>query len=180
MSKRSLTEGEIALAQSIYRDSIDYARVRVFDRGYAFLNAMGDMSYRGNIYLPHRHHHDFSSASLPKQRLFNHEMMHVWQVQNNVMDLLIAAALEVVKHPFNYSKAYLFLLEPGKDLLDYRFEQQAAIIDEYFLRKHGGTSMNRCLNKGDDTQVLLEAVLNNFLENPSYPRHERFPIPLLR
>jgi hypothetical protein len=174
MSQRSLTDGEIKLAQSIFVDSINYSAVRVYDRGYACLNAIGNMSYRGNIYLPDGHHHDFSLAPLREKRLFIHEGVHVWQHQNNILNLAIAAVREGVRHQFKYAKTYLFHLEPGKDLLDYGFEQQAAIIEEYFLRKQGGTPMGRCLNKENDTQALLEGVLENFLENPSYARRKRF------
>jgi hypothetical protein len=173
MSKRSLTDGEIKLAQSIFVDSINYSAVRVYDRGYAFLNSIGNMSYRGNIYLPDGHNHDFSQAPLPKKRLFIHEGVHVWQHQNNILNLAIEAVREGVKHQFKYAKTYLFRLEPGKDLLDYGFEQQAAIIEEYFLRKHGGTPLGRCLNKEDETLALLEGVLENFLENPSYASRKR-------
>jgi hypothetical protein len=177
MPKRSLTDGEIKLAQSIFFDSISYSAVRVYDRGYAFLNALGDMSYKGNIYLPDGHSHDFSQAPLPMKRLFIHEAVHVWQHQNNILNLALAAVREGVRHQFKYAKTYLFHLERDKDLLDYGFEQQAAIIEEYFLRQHGGTSMGRCLNKDNDTQALLEGVLENFLENPSYARRKKFPRP---
>jgi hypothetical protein len=180
MSKRFLTNGEIKLAQSIFSDSIDYPVVRVFDRGYAFLNAIGDMSYSGNMYLPVGHHHDFSRASLTQKRLFIHEGVHIWQHQNNIVNLVVAAVREGVKHQFQYAKAYFFRLDPGKDLLDYGFEQQAAIIEEHFLRKHGGPTMGRCLNEEHDTEALLKGVLKNFLDNPSYARRKRFVRPFLR
>lgn len=176
MSQRSLTPGEVALARSIFAESIHYPAVRVYNRGYAFIKAMGNMSYRGNIYLPDSHQEDFSRASLSAQRLFIHEGVHVWQHQNRVLNLAWAALREGVKHQFDYSRAYLFHLEPGRDLLDYGLEQQAAIIEEYFLRRHGGPSMGRCLNTGADTQALLEGVLRNFLDNPSYARREN-PLP---
>jgi hypothetical protein len=174
MPKRPLTDGEIKLAQSIFIDSIDYSAVRVYDRGYAFLNVIGDMSYKGNVYLPDGHSHDFSQAPLSRKRLFIHETVHVWQHQNNILNLAFAAVREGMRHRFKYAKAYLFHLEHGKDLLDYGFEQQAAIIEEYFLRQHGGIPMGRCLNKENNTQALLEGVLENFLENPSYARRKRF------
>jgi hypothetical protein len=173
MPRRPLTSGEIILAQSIFAASIDYAAVRVYDRGYAFLNGIGDMSFKGNIYLPDRYCSDFSSAPLPQQRLFIHEGVHVWQHQNNVVNLALAAICESAKHQFRYRKTYFFHLERGRDLLDYGFEQQAAIIEDYFLRRHGGISMGRCLNTENDTHALLEGVLQNFLQNPSYARHTR-------
>lgn len=171
MSKRPLTSGEIRLAQDLFADAIQYSAVRVYDRGFAFLNAIGDMSYAGHLYFPTRYREDFSQTALPEQRLFIHELVHVWQYQHNVLNLALAALREGVKHRFQYRNAYLFRLEPGRDLLDYGMEQQAAIVEEYFLRQHGGVSMGRCLNEGEDTPVLLESVLRNFLEDPSYARH---------
>jgi len=170
MAGRSLTEGEVTLAQSIFAGSIDYAAVRVYDRGYAFLNVIGNMSYQGNIYLPDGYAQDFSLRPLPEQRLFIHEGVHVWQHQNRILNLAAAAVREGVRHRFDYAKAYLFHLEPGRDLLDYGFEQQAAIIEEYFLRRHGGVSMGRCLNRDGGTDTLLDGVLAKFLANPSYAR----------
>ena len=172
MSKRSLTKGEIRLAHGIFAHAMNYDAVRVYDRGYAFLNATGNMSYRGNIYLPDSYNHDFSHAPLPQQRLFIHESVHVWQHQNNVLNLAMAALREGVKHQLHYAKAYLFRLEPGKDLLDYGLEQQAAIIEEYFLRQNGGALMGRCLNTDSETPALLDGVLKNFLDNPSYARRQ--------
>lgn len=180
MPKRPLTDGEITLARSVFADSIHYPAVRVYDRGFAFLNVIGNMSYKGNIYLPDSYERDFSDAPLAKRRLFIHEGVHVWQHQNNVLNLALAALREGLKHQLHYAKAYLFYLEPGRDLLDYGLEQQAAIIEEYFLRQHGGPTMGRCLNNQTDTQALLEGVLQNFLENPSYARRRRGPRPMLR
>lgn len=173
MSKRGLTAGEIKLAQSIFADSIDYSAVRVYDRGYGYLNVIGNMSYAGHIYLPDGYNDDFSLAPLDKQRLFIHEAVHVWQHQNNILNLAIAAVREGVRHRLKYAKAYVFYLEPGKDLLEYRFEQQAAIIEEYFLRQHRGPTMGRCLNKENNTQALLGSVLKNFLQHPSYGCRKR-------
>ncbi|GAB0118976.1 hypothetical protein [Acidisoma sp. 7E03] len=170
MSKRPLTSGEIRLAQDLFADAIQYSAVRVYDRGFAFLNVIGDMSYAGHLYFPMRYRDDFSRTALAEQRLFIHELVHVWQYQHNVLNLALAALREGVKHRFQYRKAYLFRLEPGRDLLDYGMEQQAAIVEAYFLRRHGGVSMGRCLNEDEETPALLEGVLQNFLEDPSYPR----------
>ena len=170
MSRRGLTDGEIALARSIFGQSIDYGAVRIHDRGFAGLGGMGDMSYGGHIYLPHRHAPDFARAPLSARRLFVHELVHVWQHQNRVLALGRSALREWVRHRFSYARAYLFRLDPACDLLDYGIEQQPAIIEEYFLRRHGGTPMGRCLNDVADVPALLAIVLENFLRDPSYAR----------
>ncbi|MCQ8278026.1 hypothetical protein NFI95_06150 [Acetobacteraceae bacterium KSS8] len=170
MAKRSLTSGEIALARGLFGTSLDYHAIGVFDRGYARINALGNMSFRGNIFLPHGHDTDFSMASIARQRLFIHETVHVWQHQNRVLNLAVAAWREARKHRFRYGRAYLFLLDRDKDLLDYGLEQQPAIIEEYFLRQHSGVSMGRCLNRDADIPALLEAVLGRFLHDPGYAR----------
>ncbi len=170
MARRGLTDGEIKLARSVFAGAIDYKAVRVYDRGYAFVNALGNMSYQGNIYLPGGFCRDFSVAALPEQRLFIHEMVHVWQHQNKLLNLAVAAVREAVRHRFQYAKAYLFRLEAGRDLLDYGMEQQAAVIEEYFLRRHGGAVMGRCLNEAGSVPALLELVLARFLANPAYGR----------
>ena len=170
MPARRLTDGEIALARGIFHDSIDYAAVRVHDRGYAHLAALGNMSHGGHLYLPQGHTEDFSRAPLSARRLFIHESVHVWQHQNRVLNLAGAALRELVRHRLRYGRAYLFHLDPARDLTDYGLEQQAAIIEEYFLRRHGGPTMGRCLNAEAETPVLLDSVLHRFLRDPSYAR----------
>lgn len=170
MPMRELTGGEIRLAHGLFGDSLDYAAIRIHDRGYARLDAMGDMSFGGHIYLPHRHQPDFSVAPLAAQRLFIHEMVHVWQHQNRVLDLARAALRAWVGHGFRYADAYRFRLAVGRDLLDYGLEQQPAIIEEYFLRQRGGMPMGRCLNDDHEVAALLEEVLGRFLQDPGYAR----------
>jgi len=174
MARRELTDGEIKLARSVFAGAIDYKAVRIYDRGYAFVNALGNMSYRGNIYLPGGFCQDFSVAALPEQRLLIHELVHVWQHQNKLLNLAVAAVREAVRHRFQYAKTYLFRLEADRDLLDYGIEQQAAMIEEYFLRRHGGVLMGRCLNEAGSVPALLEEVLARFLANPAYGR--RVPV----
>ncbi len=183
MARRPLTTGEIALARSLFGTSIDYAAVSVFDRGLAAIKALGNMSFRGNIYLPNGHEIDFSLAPIAAKRLFIHESVHVWQHQNGVLNLAASALREAIRHRFRYANAYLFHLDPGKDLLDYGLEQQPAIIEDYFLRAHGGVSMGRCLNESAETQTLLESVLGRFLSDPGYVRRmppRRAPGPFRR
>ena len=51
--------------------------------------------------------------------------------------------------------------------VDYNLEQQAAIIEEHFLRKRG-VSFGRCLNEEHEIVFLLANVLENFIKDPLY------------
>ncbi len=61
--------------------------------------------------------------------LLGHEIMHVWQYQNRDRTgySLLAVALEHIR----YSDPYDYHIVPGKKFLDYRFEQQGRIVQDY-------------------------------------------------
>lgn len=185
MASRSLTKGEIDLARKIFGDSIDYAAIKLYDRrifpppiqqkdrAMAGRNAL---SFPGVDYSP-----DFSlEPNLQKKSVFIHELVHVWQHQNKVLNTYKEFAREMLRHKFQYSKAYFYQLEPGKDLTDYNLEQQAGIVQDYFRLKEQKVSASykgRRLNTGDDAtlKALYESVLENFLKNPSYVRKDPKP-----
>ncbi len=52
MEGRKLTQGEIALAKKIYRDSIDYPKVRIHKGKFAFFQPNNSgMTPNGEIYM---------------------------------------------------------------------------------------------------------------------------------
>lgn len=180
MAKRRLTGGEIALARSVFGDSVDYGAVWLHDkrilppgmqhRHQAVANG-NHISFPRTAYSP-----DFAAeVDAKKQSVFIHEMTHVWQHQNRVCNTAWEATKETLKHKFNYSKAYFHKLDPKKDLTDYGFEQQAAIVQDYFLltrHAHDASYKNRRLEKPEGLKERYEAVLSNFLKNPKYPRKD--------
>lgn len=179
MSQRKLTSGEINLAKTIFKDSINYDKVRVHDtcvypfgiqkadRAMARLNAV---SFPGPTYAS-----DFSLDSDPKkQSVFIHELVHVWQHQNKILNPIMAYIGECLHHKFNDQACYFYRLDAGKDLVQYNVEQQAAMIQDYFLLTRHGVDQsykNRHLESSiADKQSAYESVLKNFLENPLYGR----------
>ncbi|RCU48759.1 hypothetical protein DU002_13270 [Corallincola holothuriorum] len=181
MSSRKLTQGEIALAKKIFRNSIDYNKVTIHrDKHNALQDETAAVTPNGEIYIPHPNHYqnDFSQTTIPDYNsLFIHEMVHVWQYQNNVLNPIIAAAIEMLRHMFQYHKAYQYTLEEGKDLLDYRIEQQAAIIEDYYRSQYLGAPPVRNRNGHRNIQNQLppnermnafRRVLINFISNPKY------------
>jgi len=128
---RQLTDGEITLARSIFGNAIDYARVRVALRKWAFFQPRDTvMAPRGCIHFHPKGsswRDDFGACALTDQGLFIHEMTHVWQHQKGIF-------LPLARHPFC---RYEYALRPGRPLHRYGIEQQAEIVRHAFLLRHG-------------------------------------------
>jgi hypothetical protein len=132
-TSRALTPGEIALARSIFRDAIDYSKVRlVKGKWWPFHPRRAAMAPMGDIYF-----HpdgggwsdDFSHEPLGAQAFFIHEMTHVWQAQAKGRFYL-----PLMRHPFC---RYRYRLKPGKPFDRYGLEQQAEIVTHRFLADSG-------------------------------------------
>ena len=132
-NRRPLTPGEIALCRSVFRDAIDYGRVRLVKRKWwPFQPRNSAMAPMGNIYFHPEGgawSEDFSKESLRRQAFFIHEMTHVWQAQAKGRFYL-----PLMRHPFC---RYAYRLEPGKPFHRYGLEQQAEIVANRFLAEHG-------------------------------------------
>jgi len=133
MEVRSLTRGEIDLARSIFRNAIDYSRVRlVKGKWWPFHPRDAAMAPMGHIYFHPEAggwSDDFSKEPLPRQGFFIHEMTHVWQAQKGGRYYLL-----LMRHPFC---RYSYELRPGKPFSRYGIEQQAEIVRDRFLADRG-------------------------------------------
>lgn len=128
-----MTPGEIALAQNIFGDAIDYAPVRIRRRKFMpFQPRRVTMAPRGHLHFhPEANHYcdDFSAAPLHRQAHFIHEMVHVWQTQR-----LGKWYLLLRRHPWC---RYDYAIKPGWRLAQYGIEQQAEIVRHAFLLRQG-------------------------------------------
>ncbi len=131
MNDRPLTPGEIALAQTMFGAAIDYARVRIAARKWAFFQPRATvMAPRGTIHFHPQgglYRDDFAPADLPLQGLFIHEMVHVWQHQQGIF-------LPLRRHPFC---RYRYRYAPGRPFARYGIEQQAELVRHAFLIDRG-------------------------------------------
>ena len=130
---RSLTEGEITLAQTMFGNAIDYGRVRLVRRKWWPFQPKGTvMAPCGHI---HFHPHsdlwsdDFSTERLALQGLFIHELTHVWQAQTRGRFYL-----PLMRHPFC---RYAYRIEEGRPFDAYGLEQQAELVRHRFLADRG-------------------------------------------
>jgi len=128
---RPLTPGETALARTVFHDAIDYARVRIHNRKWAFFQPRHvTMAPMGHIHFhPEggRYRDDFADAALDCQGLFIHEMVHVWQYQRGIF-------LPLRRVPW---ARYDYDFTPGRPLARYGLEQQAEIVRHAFLLRRG-------------------------------------------
>jgi hypothetical protein len=128
---RTLTFAEEELARTIFGSSIDYNAVRIHRGGYTrFQGDNTTVTPNGNLYCPDGTYcDDFSKGS---RSHFIHEMTHVWQYQNKVLDPRVAAAGEFIRTGGDYGQSYSYKPDPAKDFLDYGLEQQAEMVEWYF------------------------------------------------
>lgn len=131
--RRSLTEGEIALARSVFGNSIDYSKVAMVHRKWwPFQPRNSAMAPMGNIYfhpVGDAWSEDFSKEKIRRQAFFIHEMTHVWQAQ-----VKGRFYLPLMRHPFC---RYSYALKEGRPFHRYGLEQQAEIVAHRFLADRG-------------------------------------------
>lgn len=130
---RPLTDGERALARSVFGLAIDLTPVRVHRRRWFPLQPKNvAMAPSGHIHFHPKGElwcEDFAAAPLNRQGLFIHELTHVWQAQRMGRFYLV-----LMRHPFC---RYSYSLKPGWPLARYGIEQQAEIVRHAFLLRRG-------------------------------------------
>jgi len=171
-SSRSLTSGEISMAQRIFGSAIRYGAVKIHRGKYAsFQPDNVVMAPNGEIYFPDRYYRDdFDNGNYSDVHLFIHEMTHVWQYH-----LGFWVKPQGLGSAFGYG--YNYTIKPGMKLSDFRMEGQANIIADYAMyvffasatSSYSGRNFGKPAPKFND----LKAVLKNFINNP----HDRSNLP---
>ncbi|WP_156255728.1 vgr related protein [Sandarakinorhabdus oryzae] len=129
---RPLTQGEIALAHSVFGDALDVAAVTVRRAKYWALHPWWvTMAPDGHVWCHPNGFNwsdDFGAAPTGLQAHFVHELVHVWQVQTG-------GHLALRRPPF---ARYRYELTPGKAFHRYGIEQQACIVEDAFRARARG------------------------------------------
>ena len=133
MTVRPLTEGERALAASVFGSAIDYDAVTVKRRKwFPFQPRNVLMAPTGHVHIHPQSDHwseDFGREHPHRQGWFLHELTHVWQTQSRGKYYL-----PLMRHPFC---RYSYVLKPGWPLHRYGLEQQAEIVRHAFMLRKG-------------------------------------------
>jgi type VI secretion system secreted protein VgrG len=171
--KRSLTPGEIAMAGTLFRDAIDYTKVKVHHSGWwVFAGTQNTaVTPNGEMYYPVStgyYRDDFSNTASDKDKaLFMHEMTHVWQYQ-----LGYSVKLKGLLVSSRGASAYRYTLTETSVLSDYNMEQQGEIISDYYLIcVVGNPSAVWNPTNSSKSPELLAATLESFLRNPADNKH---------
>ena len=147
---RPLTLGEKSLVYSIFHDQVDLELPRIYAsawvvRGYA-------ISPNGHVYFnPKDYLEDFSVAPLGKQAWLIHEMTHVWQIQQG-MNVVRRAMID---------RRYQYLLKQGKSFFAYGIEQQAQMVQDFFVQRSLGKDcqdLEQCLPFFNQTTQNITSV----------------------
>ncbi|MDO5768111.1 MAG: type IV secretion protein Rhs [Psychrobacter sp.] len=124
---RPLTAGEIALAREVFGETIKLDEVRLKTAWWVLRHYA--VSPNGNIYFhPADWREDFSQAALGHQGWLIHELTHVWQLQQG---------LKVIRGAM-MNRRYEYAFESGKTFFAYGIEQQARMVQDYFIRSKRG------------------------------------------
>lgn len=155
--ERALTAGERLLVQDVFGTAIALDPVRIRRRRFfPFQPVQTVMAPMGHLHFhPAGTHYreDFADASLSLQGLFIHEVVHVWQAQQNGRWWL-----PLMRHPFC---RYGYRFEPGKPFTRYGIEQQAELVRHAFLASRGNPV------KGSPAAAALWELL------PFGPQHDQ-------
>ena len=129
--ERGLTDGERAIAASMFGAALDAAAVRLHRAKWFMLQPAwvtiapdGDIWFHPNSGLWCE---DFADQPLPWRALFVHELTHCWQVQTGLN-------LVLRRPPF---ARYRYVLKPGKAFAAYGIEQQASIVEHAYRAREG-------------------------------------------
>lgn len=124
VKSRSLTQGEIAIAHSVFGHTLDTSSIRIKTACWVLKNYA--VSPNGNIYF-HADDwiEDFSSQNLSMRAWLVHELTHVWQVQQGI----------AVFYKALFNRKYDYVLKANKSFFSYGVEQQARMVEDFYKKR---------------------------------------------
>lgn len=137
LKQRPLTAAEKAMAFSVFGTALNVDNIQIIAHRLILKNYA--ISPNGHVYFhPQNWCEDFAKCSLFKQSWLIHELTHVWQIQQGMA--VVRKAL--------FNRRYHYILEQGKSFFHYGIEQQAQMVQDYFLRRaqgQGCTQYEQCI-----------------------------------
>lgn len=138
-TQRTLSPAEIVLARTVFAGSLNAGRVRIVHEEHpasvaARLIGRGhQMVVRGDrIFAPPSagaRSNDYCAQGVEWSAVLAHELTHVWQYQHGLLSAL--------RYVLSGDWRYAYTLQPGRHFLDYGFEQQASMVEDYVLLTNG-------------------------------------------
>jgi len=149
------------MASMLFRDAIDYGRVRIHARRYipfqpknCCMTPNGSMYFHRSCFLP-----DYTRGDPLVVHWFVHEMAHVWQHQLGYAVRLRGAV--------RIGLSYDYDLASGKRLADFNMEAQGDLLADYFALKFMKKPRAMRQPRHAEHLDLYEQVLADFLADPA-------------
>ncbi len=142
---RKLSEKEIKILSEIYGKSINFDKVKLTRKHlFSFLLKKFTAVTFGNkiVYSRKKYEEDFSDKNYAMSILV-HEICHVWQHQN-LKYHWTKAMIEQIRYR---KKVYKYSIYDFKNFINFRFEQQAEIMADYFRKKKSDSDEIRLYQK---------------------------------
>lgn len=162
---RSMSAGEIAMSRLIFKDAVDYTKVKVHNEEYLWFGWQDDdtaMTPNGEMYFnPIKFKEDFSAQDVSDRHWFIHEMVHVWQHQ---------LGYDVWWNGWQrWRLTYKHGLIEGALLGDYDMEQQGEIVADYFALAvlKAPRAVRNPLYQEPEALLMYSVVLADFLKDPA-------------
>ena len=147
---RPATDGEIAFLKLVYNDKVDYSKIDIHSGGSGIVSGIATsrgygITLQNDINFPKSsYREDFSTGNLKDRQFLVHEVGHVYQYQRDPSYSYLSAGAEGLR-----SDTYQVELDFTKSLGDYRFEQQAKLLENYY-----GALVNNSPSKAEFEAVL--------------------------
>lgn len=153
------------MASLLFRDAIDYARVRIHGRRYmpfqpknCAMSPNGSIYFHRSCFLP-----DYSAGDPPAIHWFMHEMVHVWQHQLGY-PVRLRGAIRI-------GLQYKYKLHANATLADFNMEAQGEVLADYFALKFLKMPAVMRQPQYASALALYDIVLAGFLAAPGSRRH---------
>jgi len=128
---RSLKAWEVDVAKTIFKDKLQYKLIRI-DENAKLLPSERCIAYVG--------FHTINSKGPMNNSTFIHELVHVWQYER-FGSVYIYYALMAQKSTMGYNyggaSALSYAINQKKKLVDFNFEQQGDLIEDYYRISNG-------------------------------------------
>jgi type VI secretion system secreted protein VgrG len=164
---RALTKREISILRVLFKDSIDYGKVRIINDVFSvILQRSGTaMAPDGNVYF-HADNwmEDFADTrDSSMMQVFIHEIVHVWQHQLGYPVKSVRQGAPFMSYKYKFKGN-------GELLCDFNMEQQGQILSDYWAYVTW-SGKPYFLTMKDDAQPfeMYHAPLKKFIANPRDP-----------
>lgn len=193
---RKLTEKEILELKKIFRESLPYDKIRVFEG--TFIVGQYDnvaMSPMGHAYFPYLiYKDDFAEIkNLDKDswHLFVHEMYHIWHYYRTFNSLELINGGLLINSQDGYEKSqdtrfalqnqnlaiayqYFHIINERKHFSEFNMEQQAEMVADYFT-KYKGQDLSQFSEDIQNVVRRLKTLLQDFIEDLHNARNDLLP-----